>query len=87
MEEVAARLTRPEYRDLQVDVTYERTPGEIRIHICDQGAGFDWALYSNLDPARIFDAHGRGIAVARIMSFSQLEYSSKGNEVLGVIRL
>jgi len=85
--EVEARLARPEYRDLRVDVTYARTSKEIRIHIRDQGTGFDWEHYFNLDPNRIFDAHGRGIAVARIMSFDRLEYGVNGNEVLGVIRL
>jgi CheY-like chemotaxis protein len=85
--EVARRLADPRYLERQVDVTYERSRREIRIHIRDQGEGFDWERYANVDAYRVFDAHGRGIAVARIMSFHRLEYAGKGNEVLGVIEL
>ena len=70
-----------------MEVSYERTPSEIRIHIRDQGEGFDWQRYANVDASRVFDAHGRGIAVARIMSFDRVEYLGRGNEVVGVIRL
>lgn len=85
--EVARRLDLPEKRDLRVDVSYQRTQGEIRVRIRDQGAGFDWRNYAAVDPRRVFDAHGRGIAVARIMSFDRVEYFGTGNEVLGVVRL
>jgi CheY-like chemotaxis protein/anti-sigma regulatory factor (Ser/Thr protein kinase) len=85
--EVARRLDLPEYGDLRVDVGYERTDGEICIRIRDQGAGFDWRNYASVDPSRVFDAHGRGIAVARIMSFDRVEYFGAGNEVMGVIRI
>jgi anti-sigma regulatory factor (Ser/Thr protein kinase) len=86
-QEVQRRLELPEYRDLDVDVCYERTEKEIRISITDQGEGFDWRSFSNMAPERVFDAHGRGIAVARIMSFDQLEFFGEGNQVKGVIRL
>lgn len=85
--EVARRLDLPEYRDLRVDVSYQRTDGEIRIRIRDQGTGFDWGNYAAVDPSRVFDAHGRGIAVARIMSFDRVEYFGAGNEVMGVVQL
>ena len=70
-----------------MDVSYQRTDGEICIRIRDQGAGFDWRNYATVDPGRVFDAHGRGIAVARIMSFDRVEYFGTGNEVMGVIQL
>lgn len=85
--EVQRRLEMQEYQDRKVDITYERAEREIRICIRDQGCGFDWKNFGNVDPSRVFDAHGRGIAVARIMSFDQVEYRGNGNEVTGVIRL
>ncbi|WP_255573591.1 hypothetical protein [Deefgea tanakiae] len=33
-------------------------------------------------PDRAFDPHGRGISMARMMSFDSLEYQGNGNEVL-----
>ena len=86
-QEVARRMELPEYRELEVEVSYERSEEEIRIRIQDQGGGFQWQDYASVDPTRVFDAHGRGIAMARIMSFDRVEYYGNGNEVLGVIQL
>ncbi len=85
-EEIAERLEHPENRDKYVTVTVERAPGEIRITVRDQGRGFDWRGYMELDPARAFSAHGRGIAMARRLAFDHLEYHDPGNEVLCILR-
>ena len=86
-EEVERRLGLPAYRERFVEVMFERIPHAIRFTIRDQGEGFDWRKYLDFDPARIFDPHGRGIAMARIMSFSALEYQGNGNTVLATIDL
>ncbi len=86
-EEVERRLGLPEYRERFVEVLFERIPQAIRFTIRDQGEGFDWQKYLDFDPARIFDPHGRGIAMARMMSFSSLEYQGNGNTVLATIDL
>lgn len=85
--EVARRLELPEFSDLVVSVSYERDDRELRIRIVDQGDGFDWRNFSQVEPSRVFDSHGRGIAVARIMSFDRVDFSGSGNEVTGVIKL
>lgn len=86
-EEVERRLGLPAYRERFVEVLFERIPQAIRFTIRDQGEGFDWRKYLDFDPARIFDPHGRGIAMARMMSFSALEYQGNGNTVLATIEL
>jgi hypothetical protein len=86
-EEVERRLGLPAYRERFVEVLFERIPQAIRFTIRDQGEGFDWRKYLDFDPARIFDPHGRGIAMARMMSFSALEYQGNGNTVLATIDL
>lgn len=85
--EVAQRLASPEYKNRHVEVVYQRIDGEIRIRIRDQGQGFDWQNYEEVDARRVFDAHGRGIAVARIMSFDEVKYHGNGSDVSAVIRL
>lgn len=40
--------------------------------------------YLELAPERAYDLHGRGIAVARKLTFSDVEYRA-GNEVLAII--
>lgn len=84
-EEVERRLALPEYRGRCVEVLFERLPHALRFTIRDQGNGFDWRQYLDFDPARIFDPHGRGIAMARKLSFSSLEYLGNGNTVLASV--
>lgn len=84
--EVEARLDAPQNRDKTVGVRLERLPGEVRVTIRDQGEGFDWRSFMELDTSRAFSAHGRGIAMARRLSFDSLEYRDPGNEVTCVVR-
>ena len=44
-----------------------------------------WRRYLELDSARAFDDHGRGIAMARLVSFDRLDYNLRGNIVTAVI--
>lgn len=84
-EEISRRLQLPENAGKRVDVTFERDGSAIRICITDQGEGFDWSRYLDFDPARAFDPNGRGIAMARLGSFQDLQYQGKGNVVLATI--
>ncbi|HEX8964357.1 MAG TPA: response regulator [Rhodocyclaceae bacterium] len=84
-EEVAHRSELPEYRHRTVSVTAERVPGAIRFTIVDQGGGFDWRKYLQLDAERAFDPNGRGIAMARMTSFDELDYRGSGNEVVATV--
>ena len=69
------------------EVRVRRSDGELSFRICDQGAGFNWRGYLEMSPERAFDTHGRGIAMARMLSFERVEYAAQGNEVEAVIRL
>ncbi|MEW9898275.1 response regulator [Chitinivorax sp. PXF-14] len=86
-DEVDVRLTLPAYCARQVTVDVERSEQEIRITITDEGEGFDWAPFLEFTPERAFDPHGRGISMARMLSFDRLQYQGKGNQVLAVVRL
>jgi phosphoserine phosphatase RsbU/P len=80
--EIEARLDAPENRDKAVTVEFERIAGDVRITVRDHGQGFDWRKYMELDPARAFSAHGRGIVMARRLCFDTVEYRDPGNEVV-----
>jgi len=86
-EEVEHRLTLPENLDKMVAVEFKRTDEELSFLIQDQGSGFDWESYLEVSPDRVFDNHGRGIAMARMLSFDHLEYSGNGNQVLAKVSL
>lgn len=83
--EVERRLAQPEYRDRVATVLVERVAGEIRFTIADQGSGFSWQKYLDMDPTRAFDPNGRGIAMARQLSFSAIEYRGCGNVVVASV--
>ena len=85
--EVERRLALPENRAKRVELRYERNDNEIRFIIRDAGGGFDWKRFFEIGPERVFDAHGRGIIMARALSFSTVEYRGHGNEVLATIKL
>ncbi len=84
-QEVDRRLALPENRDKRVSVYFERTTYDIRFLVRDKGVGFDWHPFMEIDPKRVFDSHGRGIALSKMSSFDQLHYHGVGNEVLAVI--
>ncbi|AUB82860.1 response regulator [Candidatus Thiodictyon syntrophicum] len=83
--DLAAELERrqqlAENADKRVEIRFERTPESILFTVRDQGEGFAWNAYLDFDPERAFDPHGRGIAIARAMSFDTLEYLGNGNTV------
>lgn len=83
--EIERRERLPENVDKRVRLVFERSDHEICFTITDEGSGFDWQRYWDIDPQRAFDRHGRGILMARRFSFSAVEYRGRGNEVMAKI--
>jgi CheY-like chemotaxis protein len=81
-EEIERRLALPENRAKRVAVAFERGSRELTLTIEDAGRGFDWRRYLALDPLRIADNHGRGIALALLTSFDRIRYVEPGNKVI-----
>ena len=84
--EVDRRLNASENIGGFIELEFQVATDTVQIRIRDQGAGFDWTPYMDFDPDRAFDPHGRGIAVARLSSFDDLEYVGVGNEVVATVR-
>ena len=84
--EVERRLKSRTNRNGYVELEFAVDGNQVQIRIRDQGKGFDWAPYMKLDPNRAFDPHGRGIAVARLSSFDDLQYVDPGNEVVATVK-
>lgn len=80
-QEILHRLSLPEYSSRYVTVDLERLDDRINFVIKDQGDGFEWEKYLEFSSDRATDCHGRGIAMANMMSFDEVEYFGKGNEV------
>jgi DNA-binding response OmpR family regulator len=85
-EEIQHRLALPENAQKVVEVLFERLSDCIQVTITDQGHGFDWREYEHINADRMLESHGRGIAMAKALSFSQIEYRGAGNQVVCVIK-
>jgi DNA-binding response OmpR family regulator len=86
-DEVKRRLASAEYAGCVATVTFERKVGTLEFRITDQGKGFAWEKYLELDPGRSLDPNGRGIAMSRRYSFSSVEFQGIGNVVKATVLL
>lgn len=86
-EELQRRLVDPKYSGRRAMVEFERAPDRLQFTVTDEGQGFDWPAFLEMDPRRAFDPNGRGIALARAMSFDQLDFHGCGNVVTAAIEL
>lgn len=75
------RMNLPQYKDKFVTVDFERRENETVFTIKDEGKGFNWEKYLEFDKKRLFDAHGRGIAMSKKLYFDSLKYHGNGNTV------
>lgn len=83
--EIERRLEDERYKHREAIVTFERTNAVIKVTIEDMGEGFDYEKYLTFDENRVFDNHGRGIAMANTLL--DIEYFGKGNIVIVSIPL
>lgn len=84
-DEIQRRSSLPENEAKEVHLSYRRQKDVITLRICDQGSGFPWQNYLEIDPERAFDPNGRGIALARMLSFSSITYEGCGNIAVATI--
>ena len=85
--EVNRRLALPENSKKYVAVHFKRNRDTILLSISDEGLGFHWDDYLEIDPKRAFDSHGRGIAIANAVCFDEISYQGTGSEVHAVVKL
>lgn len=83
--EIQRRYQLPEYRDRRVRIEVSRQGDDLRCEVRDEGAGFDYGKYLELDPLRAFEPNGRGIALARRMCFKTLDYEGSGSIAIATL--
>ncbi|MBP2666674.1 MAG: response regulator receiver protein [Firmicutes bacterium] len=86
IEEIDTRLADPRYKDRMVYVDIEQQSEGFSVLITDQGNGFHVDPYLDFTPERIFELHGRGIAMANKIYLNKVEYLENGNQVKVFIR-
>ena len=86
-DEVTRRMSLAINKNKQVLIEILRNDHEITFTIADQGHGFDWQYYLATSKKRIMDNHGRGIALANLLSFDHINYLESGNKVCATVSL
>lgn len=80
LDEVSRRLKLKENKHKHAEVHIKTcTEGGMIVTISDQGKGFDYNKYLSIDNSRIFESHGRGIAIAN--NLLRIQYLGNGNQV------
>ncbi|MCW8929125.1 MAG: response regulator [Gammaproteobacteria bacterium] len=82
IDEIDERLEDSRYSLRTGEISLQKTEDEIIVTITDQGNGFDWQPYLNIAIERVFDQHGRGIAITKEKCFDVIEYQGCGNKVI-----
>ena len=84
-EEVDRRLAMPENQKIHAVVRMKRVGTNLRVEIEDEGEGFDFERFLQIDESRMYDNHGRGIVIAR--SALNVEFIRPGNKVIVTLPL
>jgi DNA-binding response OmpR family regulator len=86
-QQISSRLSGKDTGGRVATLTIQRFADSLLFTVEDEGNGFDWNKYLEMSPDRAFDMHGRGIAMAKMLSFDELQYQGKGNVVVGKVLL
>lgn len=86
-QEIEKRLADASFHDKKAIVIFERKENTYYLQVTDEGGGFDWKQFLEVDPSRATHNHGRGIAMANMLSFDKLVYNEKGNQVTAIVRV
>lgn len=79
--ELAERALNPEFAKRSVTVDVTRSETEVIYTITDEGPGFDHTYFANTSGERLHNPNGRGIMIARELSFDDVTYLGRGNQV------
>lgn len=85
--ELERRLADPVLGRRKVTVEMQRGSDCLRFTIRDEGRGFDWQHFQDSSPDTLLSSHGRGILIARKLSFDQVVYQGCGNVVVATTLL
>lgn len=78
---LSARLKDPGYAERYARVEVRREDGDLVFTVYDNGSGFDWREYVEIDMQRLLAPNGRGIALAHMAGFSDIMFLGNGNRV------
>ena len=79
--EINKRLDDLQNQNKFVTLVFENSESILKITIEDMGNGFDYGKFLTINPERVFELHGRGVAMANMIFESTISFKGKGNKV------
>lgn len=83
--EFLKRLHTPPYSTRWGEVIINRRADGVLIIIMDQGCGFCWQNFVELEQPAVVEANGHGIARATKVSFDEVRFNHQGNQVTAFV--
>jgi phosphoserine phosphatase RsbU/P len=83
--ELSRRLQLAENAEKRVQVFWRHQSSEISLSVVDEGEGFDHEKWMQPQLDAGLAPNGRGIALARALSFDSLQYEGRGNHVIAKV--
>ena len=80
--ELERRQQDPILGQREVSISFHRDEDFFSFTIQDMGDGFAWQDYQDTPATSLLSSHGRGILIARKLSFDAVEYQGNGNRVI-----
>ena len=87
LNEIENRMNASHNRHKYVEVYVSKESDQVKFTIQDQGIGFDWETFMQDEVESSTYKHGRGILLAKLVSFDNLYYTQPGNVVTGIVKL
>ncbi len=79
--EIDRLINMTENKNKKVFICFEKFSNRLEVTITDDGQGFDWQPYLEIEPSRATHGNGRGIAKANLLGFDDVKYLGTGNQV------
>ena len=73
-------------RAVKIELNKLDDKGVIEFIITDEGSGFDWMSLEDHASKRVMQSHGRGILIAKNLSFDSVDFIGSGNQVRACVK-
>lgn len=83
---IKSKLQKSPYSSRAVQVSVKKKQEYFEFVITDEGYGFDWKTLDSRAPQMVMQSHGRGILIAKNMSFDELNFIGCGNQVRACVK-
>lgn len=84
-QEVYGRLHKAAFAKRKVEIVVARREDGVMAMVTDEGRGFDWRQFIDVNPSLANAETGRGIPRARHIAFDKLSYNEKGNQAVALM--